>query len=693
MRNNYARMTKAELIKALHAAEQRARTPAPKTAMVPYDRLVHDLQVHQEELEAQNQALREAQQLLEESRSRYAELYDLAPLGYVTLDGEGLIQEINLTGAAMLGLERSRLIGSPFSRWVANEDKSVFREHLRRCEAEADPRVAELHLHRKDGSTLYVELHSVPIQDAARKTRGCLTALTDIAERKRMEQAVHESEAHYRRLFDTMLSGVVYQDGNGTIVSMNPSAERILGKTRAELLGETSVSVEHDSLREDGSPFPGMEHPSMVSLRTGNQVRDVGMRVFNPREQQYRWINITAVPLFREGDNTPYQVYTLFDDITDRKQVEAALRESEARYRTLFTNMTEGFALGEALFADDGTSCDYRFLEINDAFERQTGLKREDIVGKLITEALPNVEKIWIDTYCGVAETGEPVRFDSFNRNTNRHYEVFCYRPSPGRFAVIFRDITDQRLAEERIGMLNRDLERRATELAMANQELESFSYSVSHDLRTPLASIDGFARVVLQDYGPQLPTGAQRFLSLIHENAVAMNRLIDDLLTFSSMIRQPLKKQAAATGDLVREALAKLSSSQSDHSVEIVIGDLPPCQADPVLLTQVWVNLLSNALKFTSKCSNARIEIGSSSAENETVFFVKDNGVGFDKEQAGRLFGVFQRLHAEEDYPGTGVGLAIAERIVRRHGGRIWAEGHVGQGASFYFTLAGGGG
>ncbi len=145
-------------------------------------------------------------------------------------------------------------------------------------------------------------------------------------------------------------------------------------------------------------------------------------------------------------------------------------------------------------------------------------------------------------------------------------------------------------------------------------------------------------------------------------------------------------------TADLVRRVLENLKSANSVRQVAIVIGELPPCQADPVLLTQVWVNLLSNAWKFTSNCGNARIEIGSSHDENETVYFVKDNGVGFDMEQADRLFGVFQRLHAEEDYPGTGVGLAIVERIVRRHGGRVWAEGQVGQGASFYFTLAGGG-
>jgi light-regulated signal transduction histidine kinase (bacteriophytochrome) len=253
----------------------------------------------------------------------------------------------------------------------------------------------------------------------------------------------------------------------------------------------------------------------------------------------------------------------------------------------------------------------------------------------------------------------------------------------------LVEDITGKKLAEAKINELQQDLERRAAELTMANQELEAFSYSVSHDLRTPLATIDIFARLALKDYGPQLPTDVQSYLNLVHENVEAMNRLIADLLTFSRMNRQPLKKQPVETRKVVREVLANLRSNQSDRHVQVVIGNLPPCQADPALLTQVWVNLLSNAWKFTSKCENARIEIGSSHAKNETVYFVKDNGVGFDMQQASRLFGVFQRLHSEEDYPGTGVGLAIVERIVRRHGGRVWAEGEPGLGASFFFTLA----
>lgn len=555
MRTNFEQMTKAELIKALRAAERKGRASTPRTTVVSYNRLVHDLQVHQEELEAQNQALREAQQLLEESRSRYAELYDLAPLGYVTLDGEGRIQEINLTGAAMLAIKRSRLIGLPFIRYVANEDKPVFREHLERCEAENESRVTEMHLNRKGGSPLYVELHSVPIQDAAGKTKGCLTAMIDIAERKRLEQASHESETLFRAIFAGAGIGMALVDAEGHMRQTNPALQAMLSYTDEELGAMTIAEFTHpDDLATDLAQWAEL----VAGNREGYQVEKRYLR----KDGRLVWGRLT-VSLIRDAQGNPRYGIRLVEDITGKKQAEAKINE------------------------------------------------------------------------------------------------------------------------------LQQDLERRATELTMANQELESFSYSVSHDLQAPLASIDTFARMALEDYGPQLPTDAQSYLNLIHENAEAMNRLIADLLTFSRMSRQPLKKQPVETREVVREVLANLRSNQSDRHVQVVIGDLPPCHADPALLTQVWVNLLSNAYKFTSKCDNARIEIGSTHAENETVYFVKDNGVGFDMEQASRLFGVFQRLHSEEDYPGTGVGLAIVERIVRRHGGRVWAEGEPGLGASFYFTLA----
>jgi signal transduction histidine kinase len=242
------------------------------------------------------------------------------------------------------------------------------------------------------------------------------------------------------------------------------------------------------------------------------------------------------------------------------------------------------------------------------------------------------------------------------------------------------------------LGEKEAQLHRRAEELQTANRELEAFSYSVSHDLRAPLRAMDGFTRILLAEEGGTLSPEGIRYLGLVRENAGYMGHLVDGLLTFSRLGRQAVSRTPVATDEVVRLALDELQAEQEGRHVEVIKGDLPACEGDPGLLRQVWVNLLSNAFKFTRDREEARIEVGCQTADGVPVYFVKDNGIGFDMRYAHKLFGVFQRLHRQEDYAGTGVGLAIVQRIVHRHGGRVWAEGKEGQGAAFYFTLSGGG-
>ena len=253
----------------------------------------------------------------------------------------------------------------------------------------------------------------------------------------------------YQLLFDTMHQGVVFQDAEGTILSMNPAAERILGKTSTEFLQQTSVSVARDTIREDGSPFPGPEHPSMVALRTGREQRDVVMGVFNPREKGHRWISISAVPLFRRDEARPYQVYTHFEDITERKRDRDSRRETEERYRGMFESHVAAFALHEIILDESGAPCDYRFLEVNPAFERLTGLVASDIIGRTVSEVLPGIEQVWIEHFGRVAQTGVSDHFSSYSQALQRHYDVTAYPAGPGRFAVMFVDITARTQAEQ----------------------------------------------------------------------------------------------------------------------------------------------------------------------------------------------------------------------------------------------------
>ena len=247
-------------------------------------------------------------------------------------------------------------------------------------------------------------------------------------------------------------------------------------------------------------------------------------------------------------------------------------------------------------------------------------------------------------------------------------------------------------LAMRRLRVINAELDeglrQRTAELEAANKELEAFSYSVSHDLRAPLRAIDGFSNMLLLNHAPGLSPEAQRLLNNISLNSKRMGQLIDDLLGFSRLTRQPLSRQEVSVAALVQGVLRDLRKEQNSRPLEISVAPLPHCQGDPSLLTQVFVNLLSNAFKFTRHRAPAKIEIGSRQQEREQVYFVRDNGAGFDMQYAEKLFGVFQRFHRADEFEGTGIGLSIVQRIIHRHGGRIWAEAQVEQGATFYFTI-----
>jgi hypothetical protein len=252
---------------------------------------------------------------------------------------------------------------------------------------------------------------------------------------------------------------------------------------------------------------------------------------------------------------------------------------------------------------------------------------------------------------------------------------------------VLSRALTVRRLRMENAALV-RHLQQRTDELEAANRELEAFSYSVSHDLRAPLRTIHAFSNNLIEDFSHQMPPEALRQLNRIAAGARQMARMIEDLLRFSRLGRQSLSRRPVSVTDLVHEVLTELTKENGERLVEVRVGDLPDCVGDPALLRHVFVNLLSNAFKFTCKREKSLIEVGCRKENGEQIYFVRDNGVGFDMQHTQKLFGVFQRLHGSGEFEGTGIGLSIVQRIVQRHGGRIWAEAAVDQGATFYFIL-----
>ncbi len=371
--------------------------------------------------------------------------------------------------------------------------------------------------------------------------------------------------------------------------------------------------------------------------------------------------------------------------------VERALKTSEVLYQTIFENTGTATIIG-----DDNTTISLA----NTTFERLSGYSKEELEGrKSWTEFIDKADLERMLSYHHLRRKSPddaPKKYElKFIDKTGEKHDISItvdVIPGTSKSVLSFMDITDLKNAEREVLKLNKGLEKRVRErtaqFEAANKELEAFTYSVSHDLRTPLITIEGFVRLLIKRYSGQLDEKGKQFLNAIQKSTTQMGQLISDLLALSRLKRQECKVELIQMEELSRAVFEELKLVNPGRKLKFIFEHIPNAKGDPSLIHQVLINLVSNAIKFSRKRDVAAIEAGGSEGEGENTYYIKDNGVGFDMRDADKLFGVFQRLHSADEYEGTGIGLAIVQRIIDRHGGRVWAEGKIDKGAVFYFTL-----
>ncbi len=524
-------------------------------------KLVHELDVHQIELEIQNEELQqsknEAESIAKQYTDLYEEIYDFSPAGYFTIDQNGTIVKLNQSGALLLNKEETMLIGSNLKFFVAKEYLPFFNDFIKNvyetktkqnCEIALD-----LPLDFQNNISVFIHIEGLLAKDK----RNCLLSIIDITEHKLTEEALYESETHFRTLADSA-PGLIWTSGLDRKCNyFNQTWLDFTGKTLEQEIG-------------------------------------------------YGWLDDIHIDDLKRFIST----YNLAFDKYEKFSIE---------YRILHIGS------------------EYRWIQ-NDASPRYNS--KGEFIGHI--------------SHC--------------------------------------LDITQRNNAEAEIKKLNLKLEIRVQErtlqLETANRELEAFSYSVSHDLRAPLRAMNSFANILLEDYFPSFDEKGKHLIDNITRNAKKMGELVDSLLKFSRLSRQDINFNKVDMNRLANAVYHELISEADKNNIEFILNEIPVAYGDSSLLQQVWINLIGNAIKFTSKKEHRIIEIGYNSVETGNEYYIKDNGDGFNMAYVDKLFGVFQRLHSATEFEGTGVGLAIVQRIIARHKGIIRAEGKINEGACFYFTL-----
>ena len=624
-----------------------------------------------------------------------------------TTDVQGTITYVNDKFCAISKYSKEELIGQNHRILNSAHHSKEFFQQMYHTIASGEVWRDEICNRAKDGSIYWVDTTVVPFLDAYGKPRQYMAIRADITERKRAEEA----REHLAAVVDSSDDAIISKTLEGMVKTWNRGAEIVFGYSASEIVGKPMLMlIPPERVGEESEILARVRRGESVEHFETVRVRRDGKKID---------ISATISPI-RDGSGAVVGASKIARDITERKlavdrlagqaeelsrQAEELLRSQQALENQSLMLQSVLDSMAEGLVAADETG---KFVIWNPAATRIVGMGAANV---------PPGE--WNAHYgCYLPDTvtpfpveqnplaravrGEVCTEEMFVRNPELNEGILIEvsgGPLKGKDGVVrggvvaFRDITQRRADEREIRKLNEELEervvQRTAQLAAANQELEAFTYSVSHDLRAPLRHIGGFSKILTEDFGPALPPEAQSHLKRIEDGVHRMGLLVDELLNLARVGRHALNLQATRLNLVIEEVVSLLQPEAEGRVVDWKIANLPCAECDPILIKQVFQNLLANALKFTRPRECAVIEISSRQKNGQIVIAVRDNGVGFSMKYSDKLFGVFQRLHRAEDFEGTGIGLATVHRIIHKHGGRVWAEAELDEGATFYFTLA----
>jgi PAS domain S-box-containing protein len=699
--------------------------------------------VHQIELEIQNEELRQSQIAAEEARDRYLDLYDFAPVGYFTLDEHGRIIDANLTGCHLLQTDKRNIKNKPFARFISEDETDSFYLYRKKVMEKGGKQNFILKMKKADGTVFYAQLDSTKTSETRLRV-----AISDVSIRKKTEDALERSENHYRSLFENMIDGyafcqMIFENGRPhdfVYVGVNESFEKLTGlkdvagkmvtevipgvrETNPELLeiyGRVALSGKPEKFEVYLDQLAKWFSISVYSPQTDYFVTVFENITARKNLENYQLLTSEVLGILNDSAKIGHSINSILSLIQRKTGIEAAgirLLSGDNYPYFIQNGFTKDFLITEnTLSVRDANGDVCRDKDGNISLECTCGLVlsgKTDPSNALFTPG----GSAWTNDSLPILDLplDQDQRLHPRNRCIHEGFQSIALIPIRANNMIVgLLQLNDRRKncftietinfleglsssigvalirkqAEDKINELNASLVHHSAQLEDVNKDLEAFSYSVSHDLRAPLRSINGFSKILLEDYSAKLDDKGREYFQRIMTSSQLMAQLIEDILNLSRLSRAEIHKDKVNLSELANEVVMELKRQQPDRHVEFDIEPGLEAYGDRHLLKLVFDNLLGNAFKFTGKVDLGKIKFGATTYNGELVYYIKDNGAGFDMAYADKLFKPFQRLHSQSEFPGTGIGLASVQNIIRRHGGKVWAEGQKNNGATFYFTL-----